>query len=132
MGGDTAELDLMSNFNKYAQEVKTIPDSSFWSGHFDFVNVQSVARIIVGMVEMVKSTEGVKYSYESGEIEIEMDEVQSITELGTGDTFAVLPVEEWVGRAENARMNHLLAMYLRRAADGQILFPRLVDEADVL
>lgn len=129
-GDDAPESDLMSNMMKYSREIKAIPDSTAWAGHFDFISVQSVARIIIGdaLAGAEKMTVATRYLYESGEIEIGMEEVQDLMEMGTGESFAVLSVDEWIDAAAKAGMNPLLAMYLRRAAGGQVLFPRLLQE----
>ncbi|KAJ3534043.1 hypothetical protein NM208_g7715 [Fusarium decemcellulare] len=127
-GDDAPETDLMSNMMKYSRQIKAIPDSTAWSGHFDFISVQSVARTII--TDVVGGTgkllDGTRYRYESGEIEIGMDEVQDLMEMGTGESFTVLSVDEWIDAASEAGMNPLLAMYLSRVAGGQVLFPRLL------
>ncbi|SPO07536.1 related to polyketide synthase [Cephalotrichum gorgonifer] len=128
-GEDASELDLMSNITKYVQETKTIPDTTEWNGGFDFVSVQSVGRDIVREVlDNAVAGGEVRYSFQSGEIEIGGDEMKSIMELGTGTSFDVLPFAQWVERAEQAGLNHLLALYLKRAAEGQLLIPKLLKE----
>ncbi|KGO48676.1 Acyl transferase/acyl hydrolase/lysophospholipase [Penicillium expansum] len=129
-GDDTPESDLMSNMMKYSREIKAIPDSSAWSGHFDFISVQSVARTIISdaIAGAENMTDSPRYLYESGEIEIGMEEVQDLMEMGTGESFGVLSVDEWIDSAAKAGMNPLLAMYLRRAAGGQVLFPKLLQQ----
>ncbi|MBE3042956.1 SDR family oxidoreductase [Candidatus Bathyarchaeota archaeon] len=128
-GEDASELDLMSNITKYVQETKAIPNTREWSGGFDFVSVQSVGRDVVREVldNAVLGGE-VRYQFQSGEVEIGGDEMQSILELGTGASFEVLPLAQWIERAEKAGLNHLLALYLRRAAEGQLLIPKLLKD----
>ncbi|KAJ5084947.1 hypothetical protein NUU61_009526 [Penicillium alfredii] len=129
-GANAPELDLMSNVMRYTQETKKIPDSGSWSGVFDFIAVESVASQIIEAVHLSgthgEDAKGARYLYESGEIQIGQDEVQSLMEIGTGEQFEVVPVNQWVDHAEQAGMSALLGTYLRRASEGQALLPRLV------
>lgn len=127
-GTDAPELDLMSNVMRYCQEIKKIPDSSAWSGVFDLISVESAATQIIDTMHISGANESkdTRFVYESGEIQLGQDEVQSVMELGTGHQFETVPVEEWVEQAEKAGMSPLLGMYLRQASGGQVLLPRLV------
>lgn len=128
-GEDASEMDLMSNITKFVQATKAIPDTREWDGRFDFVSVQSVGRDVVREVLDNAALAGeTRYTFQSGEIEISGDEMQSIMELGTGASFEVLPFAQWVERAEQAGLDHLLALYLRRAAEGQLLIPKLLND----
>ena len=129
-GPGAPELDLMDNVMRYSQKTKKIPDSQSWSGVFDLISVQSVATQIIEAVHLSGSCEprvhGARFLYEAGEIQLGQDEVQSLMELDTGESYQFVPVSEWVDEAERAGMSPLLGMYLRKAADGQVLLPRLV------
>lgn len=127
-GADAPELDLMSNVMRYCQETKIIPDSSAWSGVFDLISVESVATQIINFMHIsgANGAKETRFVFESGEIELGQDEVQSVMELGTSHQFETVSVEEWVGQAEKAGMSPLLGMYLRQASGGQVLLPRLV------
>lgn len=129
-GSDAPELDLMSNVLRYCQATRKIPASEAWSGVFDFISVESAAAQIIEAVRLsgtASATDGeAKIVYESGEIQVGQHEVQSMIEAGAGEQFETVPLMEWVGAAEAAGMNALLGLYLRQAADGQILLPRLV------
>lgn len=128
-GADAPELDLMSNMMRYCQETKRIPDTKSWPGGFDLISVDSVAEQIVDAVHesgLSAGCEGVRFRYESGELELGQEEVQEVMEAGTGEQFGVVSVVEWVDLAEKAGMSALLGMYLRKATDGQVLLPRLI------
>ncbi|KAJ5682101.1 uncharacterized protein N7477_002041 [Penicillium maclennaniae] len=107
MGSDAPELDLMSNMMKYCQQTQKIPDSGSWSGVFDFIAVQSVASQIIDAVHL-------------------SEEIQAMMESGTGHRVEVVPLNEWIDHAEGAGMSHLLAVYLRKVAHGQIHLPNLL------
>lgn len=133
-GTDAPELDLMSNMMKYCQEIQKIPDSGSWSGVFDFIAVQSVASQIIKAVhlsgEAAADSSRVHYQHESGEIQVRKEEIQAMMETGTGRRFEVIPLNEWINHAEDAGMSNLLAVYLRKAADGQIHLPNLLKRRD--
>ncbi|KAJ5311844.1 hypothetical protein N7476_007704 [Penicillium atrosanguineum] len=133
-GTDAPELDLMSNMMKFCREIKKIPDSGSWSGVFDFIAVQSVASQIINAVHLsggaVADSSRVHYQHECGEIRVGKEEVQAMMETDTGHRFEVIPLNEWVDHAEDAGMSNLLAVYLRKAADGQIHLPRLLKGRD--
>ncbi|KAJ5579632.1 uncharacterized protein N7459_005617 [Penicillium hispanicum] len=129
-GPDAPELDLMDNMMRYCQKIRKIPDSNSWSGVFDLISVQSVATQIVEAVHSsgtrAPGADRIRHMYEAGEIQLGQDEVQSLMATGTGETFQMVPVDEWVEGAEAAGMSPLLGMYLRKASDGQVLLPKLV------
>jgi hybrid polyketide synthase/nonribosomal peptide synthetase ACE1 len=133
-GADAPELDLMSNVMRYCQKTKKIPDSGSWSGVLDFIAVQSAASQIIDAVHLSGATTAdstrVHYQYESGEIQVGQKEVQALMETDTRKRFEVVPVNEWIDHAEKAGMSHLLGVYLRKAANGQILLPRLLKGQD--
>jgi hybrid polyketide synthase/nonribosomal peptide synthetase ACE1 len=129
-GSDAPELDLMSNVLRYCHATKKIPASEAWSGVFDFISVESVAAQIIEILHASGATpttgDGARFLYQSGEIQVGQHEVQSMLEAGAGEQFEIVSLMEWVDAAEAAGMNALLGEYLRQAADGQILLPRLL------
>ena len=126
-GANAPELDLMSNMMRYCQETKKIPDTRSWPGGFDLVTVESVATQIVEAIHSAgSSANGVHFRYESGEIELGQNDVQTVMETGTGEQIEIVSVSEWVDLAEKAGMSPLLGMYLRKAKDGQVLLPKLI------
>ncbi|KAK3385176.1 hypothetical protein B0H63DRAFT_432919 [Podospora didyma] len=131
-GDGAGELDLMANMARYAREIGAVPDTRGWEGRFDFVRVETVAReIISSVLDAESNAEGggaVRFSYQSGEVTIDGDDVQKSATIGGGPPLGVLPFDEWVGRAEGAGLNSLLGLYLRRAAKGGLLLPRLVKD----
>jgi hybrid polyketide synthase/nonribosomal peptide synthetase ACE1 len=129
-GSDTPELDLMSNVLRYCQHTKKIPGSEAWSGVFDFISVESAAAQIIDVVHQsgaaFMADKRTRFVYECGEIQVGQNEVQTMMEADAGKQFETVPLAEWVDAAEAAGMSALLGVYLRQAADSQILLPRLV------
>ncbi|TLS21198.1 uncharacterized protein PpBr36_10632 [Pyricularia pennisetigena] len=136
MGEDTSELDLVSNLVKYANLIKAVPGTRQWKGNFDFVSVETATRMLVDRVLAPEDhgsgrQKGVEFVYETGEMEVGMDEVQQLMEMGSGQDFEVLPVDKWVDEAERVGLSPLIGMYLRSAGEGRILFPKLVKKQAV-
>lgn len=129
-GSDAPELDLMSNVLRYCRNTKKIPDSEAWNGVFDFISVESAAAQIIEVVHQSGAAsvadKVTRFVYESGEIQVGQNEVQTMMEADAGQQFETVPLTEWVDAAETAGMSALLGVYLRQAADSQILLPRLV------
>ncbi|KAJ5928189.1 hypothetical protein N7466_007145 [Penicillium verhagenii] len=127
-GPGAPELDLISNIMRFSQEIKKIPDTRTWPGGFDLISVDSVAEQIVEAVHEsgLAGGEGIKFRFQSGELELGQEEVQEAMEATTGEKFEMIPVAEWVDLAENSGMSALLGTYLRQATDGQTLLPKLV------
>jgi hybrid polyketide synthase/nonribosomal peptide synthetase ACE1 len=120
----------MSNVLRYCQSTRKIPDSEAWSAVFDFIPVESAAAQIIEVVHESGATsvenKGTRFVYESGEIQVEQNEVQTMMEADAGQKFETVPLAEWVNAAEAAGISPLLGVYLSQAADSQILLPRLV------
>jgi hybrid polyketide synthase/nonribosomal peptide synthetase ACE1 len=132
-GAEAPELDLMGNVMQYIKETGKVPDSSSWSGVFDLISVESVASQLLEAVHesSLSHSQAVKYLYESGEMQLGQEDIMPLMELGTGQEFQTVTIEEWVTYAEQAGMSRLLAAYLRTASDGQVLLPKLVKGTDV-
>ncbi|KAJ6080912.1 hypothetical protein N7499_005786 [Penicillium canescens] len=132
-GTDAPELDLMGNVMQYIKETGKVPDSSSWSGVFDLISVESVASQLLEAVHesSLSHSQAVKYLYESGEMQLGQEDIMPLMELGTGQEFQTVTIEDWVAYAEQAGMSRLLAAYLRTASDGQVFLPKLVKSTDV-
>lgn len=127
-GADAPALDLMTNLLQFSKRMHKVPSSSAWSGTLDFVAVESVAYDIV---EEVKNDSAhpdgiVKFVYESGDVEIAVQDMQTSLENQTGEKFETVDVETWTRDAVSEGLDELVAAYLRTAADLPIVFPRLV------
>ena len=127
-GEDAPALDLMSNLLKYSKKLRMVPTSPAWRGGFDFVSVELVAQSIIDELhgDKAQAISGVKYVYESGELEISVGDMQGALERETGEEFVTLSVQEWSIQAERAGMDGLVATYLKAAAETPIVFPKLV------
>jgi hybrid polyketide synthase/nonribosomal peptide synthetase ACE1 len=129
-GEGAPESDLMSNVVRYSELTRTVPElagSSLASGFaVEFVSVERVAETIIGSL---MSGEGlptvadseVRFVREFGQgAPMAWVEIKTELKRRTGEMIAVLPALEWVDEVEKAGMNHLLAVYLRKAFGGPI------------
>lgn len=137
-GAGAGERDLMRNVARYVAQLRAVPDTRGWGGRFDFVEVGRVAEDIVGAVVRGEEDDGgdgegkagnnrnPRYRFQAADVQISGDEIAaSGGGDGDGGRFEVVPFGEWVDRAEEAGLDPLLAVYLRRAEQGQLLIPRL-------
>ncbi|KAK3296553.1 uncharacterized protein B0H64DRAFT_323128 [Chaetomium fimeti] len=127
-GPGAPNTDLTANLVQYARQTKTLPDLGSGGGYFDFISVQTTARMIIEeMARSIGKREAeVRYLHESGEVQIATDDAESILGLQNGEPFEVVTTPEWIQRATDAGMDPLLALYLRRTATKGVLFPRLL------
>lgn len=128
-GEGANELDLMANIAQYAAKIGAVPDTRGWTGRFDFVTVQNVAKDIVSALLDDVQTDGEKkvyFRFQSGDVVIDSDDVQKSANIAGDAPLDVIPFDVWVERAEEAGLNPLLGLYLRRAAKGGLLLPKLV------
>jgi hybrid polyketide synthase/nonribosomal peptide synthetase ACE1 len=131
VGDDPNNLDLMSNILNYAKKIRAVAVSESWRGYFDFISVEKTAMSIVDEVVAnsqagsTHDTASVKYVYQAGETVVPMSELRDFLEKTTGESFELIPLDEWVVLAEKAGLSPLLAVYLRQAASAQVVLPRL-------
>ncbi|KAK3369536.1 hypothetical protein B0T24DRAFT_722419 [Lasiosphaeria ovina] len=135
-GDGASERDLMSNVSRYIRKLEAVPDTRGWKGNFDFVEVGKVVGDIVGAVVHGDDVDvddererggNPRFRFQSGDVPVSGDKIAqtSGSEGGEGKGFQVLPFGEWIDKAEEAGLDRLLVLYLRRAEQGQLLIPKL-------
>lgn len=127
-GDGASDLDVMSNLLKYSRLMKAIPKSEYMHGTFDFISVEKVATEIVSVVSGGISSLSITYMFESGELQIPIDNMVAAMEQDSGENFRALGVAEWVAKAQGMGLHSLVAMYLNKVATTGILMPQLVKE----
>ncbi|KAI9693988.1 MAG: putative Hybrid PKS-NRPS biosynthetic cluster [Bathelium mastoideum] len=130
-GDNAPTLDLMSNLLNFSKKMRKVPKSPAWKGSLDFVGVETVASQILDEVKHDNApfTGTVRYVYESGDLEIAVQDMQRSLEKETGERFETLNVGEWTRAAKAAGLDALLAEYLIGASEVPIVFPRLLRSA---
>ncbi|KAL7928326.1 putative PKS-NRPS protein [Trichoderma chlorosporum] len=131
-GNDSSDLDLMGNLFKFVERLEAVPESKDWKGYFDLISVHSVAASIakaVTQIQRLKDT-GITYQYESGELVYPLSTMTDVTQVAEEFPIKVMPLEEWISKAEAKGLNPLLASYLKQAAakNSRWAFPKLVKE----
>ncbi|KAI9771201.1 MAG: putative Hybrid PKS-NRPS biosynthetic cluster [Geoglossum umbratile] len=133
LGDGASDLDIMSNILTFSLPMQAIPKSDAWTGTFDFTSVERTAEDIVLAVRSQNAedtdTSEVIYIFESGEMEYSISDMDSTMERETGINMQLLPIAEWVDRAEALGMNSMVATYLKRAELGKTVMPKLVRKA---
>ncbi|KAI1304521.1 PKS-NRPS hybrid [Xylaria venustula] len=126
-GPDAPATDLMENMIQFSCKIAAIPDTSLWRGWLDFISVEKAAMQVVDEVYEDYSWPGhVKYLYESGEQVVALSDMKGVLEREGKTVIETVSMEEWVSRAGEEGLNPLLGEYLKRAADTELVFPRLV------
>ncbi|KAI9753134.1 MAG: putative Hybrid PKS-NRPS biosynthetic cluster [Chaenotheca gracillima] len=126
-GDGAPAMDLMSNILKYSWLMKAVPYSASWQGYLDFISVDKVATAVAREVHDNKPKSGsLTYLFESGDLELPVEDIQAALEKETNSQFAVLSVKEWASRAQNAGLDALVAIYLGGAESTPLVFPRLL------
>lgn len=128
MGEDAPALDLMTNMLELSKKMRIAPTSPAWQGSLDFVDVDRAASDIVEEVKNDSADAGglVKYLYESGDMEIAVNDMKAFLEEDTGDRYQEMSLESWVHAAAANGLDGLVASYLANVGKTPILFPRLV------
>lgn len=127
-GDDAPALDLMTNMLQFSKMMRKVPSSPAWSGTLDFVSVENAAY---GIMQEVKNDSAhpngmVKYVYESGDLEIAVQDMKGSLELQAGEKYEMVDIETWTRDAVTEGLDQLIATYLQTAADLPIVFPKLL------
>jgi hybrid polyketide synthase/nonribosomal peptide synthetase ACE1 len=121
-GAQAGETDIVSNVLKYASALKSLPDSSNWTGYVDLISLESAATGIVKVVLDDRAADvgaqGVGFLHHAGEKVIP---AQSIKTHLSGDDklkWETVTMDEWVDKAVHKGMNPLVGEFLRSADKG--------------
>ncbi|KAI9708162.1 MAG: putative Hybrid PKS-NRPS biosynthetic cluster [Bogoriella megaspora] len=127
-GVNAPALDLMTNLLNFSKKMHKVPNSPAWKGSLNFVSVENAAHWILDEVkhDNTHNSGTVKYVYESGDLEIAVQDMQRSLEKQTGERFQTLSVQEWTKAAVAEGLDALLAEYLLGASEVPIVFPKLL------
>lgn len=121
-GAGAPPMDVMQNVLKFSRNLCAVPDLHGWTGCFDFVDVETVAKGVVDNVVlnrrrgMMDGT--VEYVHASGQTVVPVEEVREHLQRETGRPFGVLNMSEWIAEAKGLGMDELVAIYLGTVAEG--------------
>ncbi|KAI8946246.1 hypothetical protein F4801DRAFT_77015 [Xylaria longipes] len=136
-GEGAHETDLMGSVMRFSQKARAVPDARSWRGYVDFVDVDTVARMVVEEVaRSVRNDEdgvsggvcSIRYVYENGDMVIGVEHLGKHLEQLIGEAPTVMTFGMWVDALARAGMNPFLVKYLNEVNDdaGLLLFPKLV------
>lgn len=114
--------DVLQNVLAFSRTMRAVPDLTGWTGFFDLVGVERVARAIADAV--VRGGGGrpgswngggapsVRYVHLSGETVVAVGRVREYLERETGAPCRVLEMGEWAREAMGAGLDPLVGAYL--------------------
>jgi hybrid polyketide synthase / nonribosomal peptide synthetase ACE1 len=116
LGDDAPALDVMHNIIKFSREMKAVPEFPSWEGYLDFITVdRAAAGIIAKSIDSKKSWEdGVVYYHQSGEVQLPLTDMHAFMEKQSGTSYRSITLANWIGEAETAGLDKLVAAYLKR------------------
>ncbi|KAJ5597961.1 hypothetical protein N7537_008045 [Penicillium hordei] len=136
-GPDAPALDVMHNVLNLSRRMRALPDLSAWTGHFDFIRVETVAEeIAVGVTATATmtttpraaasaSSSRLEFIHLSGEKLIPVSEARVHLEKETGYAFRTVEIAEWCREATGHGLPALVAGYLESLQGQSLSFPRL-------
>lgn len=121
-GAGAPPMDVMQNVLKFSRDMCAVPDLQGWEGFFDFIDVERVAKGIVGSVVLNRphpmTRNQVEYVHASGETVVPVEGVKEHLERETGKACRVLGMGEWVAEAKGQGLDELVGVYLGTLAEG--------------
>ncbi|KAK7749846.1 putative Hybrid PKS-NRPS biosynthetic cluster [Cytospora paraplurivora] len=133
-GPGAPPLDIMQNVLEFSRTMGAVPDVRRWSGSFDYVRVETVARgiadTVLSLVDAGVQEQGkTDFIHLTGEVVVPVSEMTGYMERVAGNSFRELPMALWVREAMDIGLHELVGTYLTTAgADAggeQPVFPAL-------
>ena len=122
-GDHAGETDIVSNVLKFSTTIKTLPDSSRWSGYIDLISLENAATGIVRSVlqeRLVDTTQSrMEYLHHAGDRVIPAQSIHEFLSTEQQAQWESLSMHEWVEKAVRSGMNPLVGEFLRSADKGQ-------------
>lgn len=120
-GDGAPPLDIMQNVLAFSRAIGAVPDTKHWSGSFDFVSVEAVARGIVTVALSsnhadARATGRIEFLHLSGELIVPVSKMRGHMESHEGRLFRELPMVAWVREASSGGLHELIGTYLMTAA----------------
>ncbi|THC92302.1 hypothetical protein EYZ11_008222 [Aspergillus tanneri] len=109
-GPNTPAQDIFPNVMRFSREIKAVPVFDFVSGHFDFIDVHSVAtRILQTVTGATRSSEtkGPHFYHHSGELVVPTWGLRDHLQRELNDEVVELGVREWVDNATQAGIDSM-------------------------
>ncbi|KAI6762510.1 hypothetical protein HG530_008490 [Fusarium avenaceum] len=112
-GANAPSADLMQNIFHYSLKTASLPDLTSWTGFFDFVPVETVARDIASSIHEA-GTDKVVFRYHCGTQKISIDDLPAHLETELGRTIEMVDVEDWLDLAKNIGLDGVTAALVEK------------------
>ncbi|RYP73786.1 hypothetical protein DL770_007712 [Monosporascus sp. CRB-9-2] len=111
--GENPAADVLQNMLDYSQRVRAVPAAPVLSGFVDLVQPDTVTDKVVGAVMSGSEEGGVVYVHESGDLELDVRHIRDYLTRVTGEDVQELPLDDWIGRAEEIGLSSAMAAVFR-------------------
>ncbi|KAL9629344.1 MAG: hypothetical protein Q9164_006922 [Protoblastenia rupestris] len=119
IGEDAPSMDIMNNTLRFSRTMKAVPSMAGWTGYFDFIAVESVAKGIVGETLAIGHRQRSPprenfpvYIHHSGETVIPIDGFKEHLEREEKREYRTLSLKDWVKAAVQLGLDELVAAFL--------------------
>ncbi|KAK6836159.1 putative polyketide synthase [Apiospora arundinis] len=113
MSEQAHEKDIMNMIYKYSVRLRAVPSMATFSGFLDMSDVQVVAESFVeSVLKTHSSSQEVTYKHHTEDQAIPVGDLGQYLQDKYGHPFDILPMDAWVGRAEEAGMSPFLTEFL--------------------
>ncbi|RYP14471.1 hypothetical protein DL765_006361 [Monosporascus sp. GIB2] len=125
-GDNVPDLDTVHSLLQFSRQIKAVPDLTGSAGFFDFINIETISKNIVGCIanNEESSGSGLVFLHQSGERLIPVGELQKYVEELEGQPIQVLPLEEWVAVSVQKGLDVVLGSFML-ASKGVLRAPLL-------
>ncbi|KAK8859931.1 Hybrid PKS-NRPS synthetase lepA [Apiospora arundinis] len=129
MSEQAHEKDIMNMIYKYSVRLRAVPSMATFSGFLDMSDVQVVAESFVeSVLKTHSSSQEVTYKHHTEDQAIPVGDLGQYLQDEYGHPFDILPIDAWVGRAEEAGMSPFLTEFLSAVVEKgeEARYPRLL------
>lgn len=112
-GANAPPADLMQNIFHYSLKTGSLPNLTSWTGFFDFVPVETVARNIARSIHEA-STGKVVFKHHCGTQKISVDDLPAHLEAELGRNIEMIDVEQWLDRAKKVGLDGVTAALVEK------------------
>ncbi|KAF4634027.1 hypothetical protein G7Y89_g4083 [Cudoniella acicularis] len=130
VGEGASATDLVSTVFDFSIKMGAVPILSGWSGHFNLVSADEVAREVLRNIHNSnEELRGLEIRHHTGDVSVAVGELKSYLELQHSITCESIPLQRWIAEAEKAGMSVAVAGYLKQLIGrGSHVYPTLLSE----
>ncbi|KAI1151384.1 hypothetical protein F4825DRAFT_477076 [Nemania diffusa] len=124
--------DVVQNLMEYSRRIGAVPKpADAFAGYIDLVRPETVTRMVIDTIlshNYDAPCRGIVYQHQSGDVELEVNQLRDYLAAETAKEISELPLDEWIKRAENAGLSLAMATVFRATLGGteKMNLPRLL------